>query len=40
MSLDNETSFSILDELNELPFSFYWWARLDSQTVLQNEAEF
>ncbi|WP_203248531.1 adenine deaminase C-terminal domain-containing protein [Sporosarcina beigongshangi] len=39
MSLDNETSFSILNQLNELPFSFYWWARFDSQTVLQNEAE-
>ena len=39
MSLDNETSFSILDQLNKLPFSFYWWARFDSQTVLQNESE-
>ncbi len=39
MSLDNATSFALLDELNELPFSFYWWARLDSQTVLQNEKE-
>lgn len=39
MSLKNETSFALLDELNKLPFSFYWWARFDSQTVLQNEAE-
>jgi len=39
MALDNETSFSILDELNELPFTFYWWVRFDSQTVLKNEAE-
>lgn len=39
MSLDNETSFGLLDELNKLPFSFYWWARFDSQTILQNEAE-
>ncbi len=39
MSLDNETSFALLDKLNELPFSFYWWARFDSQTVLQNEIE-
>ncbi len=38
MSLDNATSFSILDQFNELPFAFYWWARFDSQTVLQNEA--
>ena len=39
MSLTNETSFGLLDELNKLPFSFYWWARFDSQTILQNEAE-
>lgn len=39
MSLANEISFSLLDELNKLPFTFYWWARFDSQTVLQNEAE-
>ncbi|MBO0601645.1 adenine deaminase [Sporosarcina sp. E16_3] len=39
MSLKNETSFALLDELNKLPFSFYWWARFDSQTILQNEAE-
>ncbi|MET3659254.1 adenine deaminase C-terminal domain-containing protein [Sporosarcina psychrophila] len=39
MSLDNETSFGLLDELNKLPFSFYWWARFDSQTILQNEGE-
>lgn len=39
MSLENKTAFSLLDELNELPFSFYWWSRLDSQTVLQNESE-
>ena len=39
MSLENKKSFSILNELNKLPFSFYWWTRLDSQTLLQNEAE-
>ena len=39
MSLDHATAFSIVDQLNELPFSFYWWARFDSQTVLQNEGE-
>ncbi len=39
MSLDNETAFSLLDELNELPYSFYWWARMDSQTVLEDESE-
>ena len=39
LSLDNVASFSILDQLDELPFSFYWWARFDSQTMLENEAE-
>jgi adenine deaminase len=39
MSLKNETSFALLDKLNEFPFSFYWWARFDSQTILQNEME-
>lgn len=35
--LENEEIFPILDELKKLPFSFYWWTRFDSQTVLQNE---
>ncbi|MET0785418.1 MAG: adenine deaminase C-terminal domain-containing protein [Paenisporosarcina sp.] len=37
--LENEKAFTILDQLNELPFSFYWWARFDSQTELENEDE-
>lgn len=39
MDLDNEEVFSLLDEFKKLPYSFYWWARMDSQTALQNEAE-
>ncbi|MCM3745610.1 amidohydrolase family protein [Sporosarcina luteola] len=39
MLLGNERAFKLIDQLNRLPFSFYWWARFDSQTVLQNEAE-
>ena len=39
MSLENNTAFSLLDELSTLPFSFYWWSRFDSQTKLQNESE-
>ncbi|MCM3639183.1 amidohydrolase family protein [Sporosarcina luteola] len=39
MLLGNEKSFKLIDQLNELPFSFYWWARFDSQTVLQNETD-
>ncbi|MDS9473148.1 adenine deaminase C-terminal domain-containing protein [Sporosarcina pasteurii] len=39
MGLENKEIFSLLDQLKELPFSFYWWARMDSQTALPNEAE-
>lgn len=37
LSLDNATAFKVLDELHTFPFSFYWWSRVDSQTVLQDE---
>ncbi|MCG3086402.1 adenine deaminase C-terminal domain-containing protein [Sporosarcina cyprini] len=39
MMLGNEKAFKVLDQLNELPFTFYWWARFDSQTVLRHEKE-
>ncbi|WP_040285979.1 adenine deaminase C-terminal domain-containing protein [Sporosarcina koreensis] len=39
MAVDRPNAFSLLDQLKKLPFSFYWWARFDSQTVLRNEAE-
>ncbi|MFD1203536.1 adenine deaminase C-terminal domain-containing protein [Sporosarcina contaminans] len=39
INLGNEKAFKIIDQLNELPFSFYWWARFDSQTVLREEKE-
>ncbi|SOB98941.1 adenine deaminase [Ureibacillus xyleni] len=39
LSLPNQKAFSILDQLKKLPFSFYWWARFDSQTELENEDE-
>ncbi|WP_153722245.1 adenine deaminase C-terminal domain-containing protein [Sporosarcina cascadiensis] len=32
-------AFHLIDQLNELPFSFYWWARVDSQTMLKNEQQ-
>jgi adenine deaminase len=38
LTLDDTTSFSIMDELSTLPFSFYWWVRFDSQTAMENEA--
>lgn len=37
MTLDHTTSFSIMDKLSALPFSFYWWVRFDSQTAVENE---
>jgi len=39
LMLENKKAFSLMDELKELPFSFYWWARFDSQTELKNEEE-
>lgn len=39
LMLENEKAFTLLDQLNKLPFSFYWWARFDSQTELENEDE-
>lgn len=36
LALKNKKAFSIMDQLEELPFSFYWWARFDSQTELLN----
>lgn len=39
ITLTNEQSFTILDDLKKLPYSFYWWMRFDSQTELLNEEE-
>lgn len=39
LSLTNKKAFSILDHLKKLPFSFYWWARFDSQTEMEQEEE-
>ncbi|MGM9949082.1 MAG: adenine deaminase C-terminal domain-containing protein [Lysinibacillus sp.] len=36
----NKKAFSLINQLNELPFSFYWWARFDSQTEIEHEEEF
>lgn len=38
-AMEDEACFSLLEELKRLPFAFYWWARFDAQTELQNEAE-
>ncbi|MUV38590.1 Adenine deaminase [Lentibacillus sp. JNUCC-1] len=35
--LNKKKAFSLLDAFQSLPVSMYWWARLDSQTALQDE---
>ena len=37
LKISNKKAFSILDQLKQLPFSYYWWARFDSQTELLHE---
>ncbi|MGX7596555.1 adenine deaminase C-terminal domain-containing protein [Planococcus plakortidis] len=37
LSLENEKAFTLLDRMAELPFTFYWWTRFDSQTELVGE---
>ncbi|ANU18805.1 adenosine deaminase [Planococcus plakortidis] len=37
LSLVNEKAFTLLDRMAELPFTFYWWTRFDSQTELVGE---
>ncbi|MRG87401.1 adenine deaminase C-terminal domain-containing protein [Salinibacillus xinjiangensis] len=38
--LDNKKAFSVIEELDDLPTSLYWWARFDSQSTLQDEEKF
>ncbi|QMT18317.1 adenine deaminase [Planococcus maritimus] len=37
LALENEKAFTFLDRMAELPFTFYWWTRFDSQTELVGE---
>ena len=37
LEINNKKTFSILDQLKQLPFTFYWWVRFDSQTELLHE---
>ncbi|MBT2584121.1 adenine deaminase C-terminal domain-containing protein [Planococcus sp. ISL-109] len=37
LALENEKAFTLLDRLAQLPFTFYWWTRFDSQTELLEE---
>ncbi|KGP71320.1 adenine deaminase C-terminal domain-containing protein [Pontibacillus yanchengensis] len=38
--LETKKAFSLLEDLNELPVSLYWWSRFDSQSALQDEDTF
>ncbi len=40
LSTPNKKTFSIIDQLNKLPFSYYWWSRFDSQTEMAHEENF
>lgn len=35
--LDHKKALTLLDHFNDLSVSMYWWARYDSQTLLQRE---
>ncbi|MCA1032919.1 amidohydrolase family protein [Bacillus timonensis] len=35
--LSKKKAFSLLNELNKLPASMYWWCRFDAQTEIQEE---
>jgi adenine deaminase len=37
MLKDTKEAFQLLKEMSDLPFSFYWWARFDSQTEREDE---
>lgn len=39
LTMENKKAFSFMDSLKQLPFSFYWWARFDSQTELEHEED-
>ncbi len=34
---DQQTAFSFIKEFHTLPFSTFWWARYDSQTMLRDD---
>lgn len=40
MQFDEKMNEAIHDELQRLPYAFYWWSRLDSQTALADEADY
>jgi adenine deaminase len=39
LMLPNKKALSLMEGMNHLPYTFYWWCRYDSQTELQNEED-
>lgn len=39
LHLPKKKAFSLIEELNSLPSSMYWWCRYDSQTEIPSEAQ-
>jgi adenine deaminase len=37
LQLEKKKAFSLLGDLNKLPYSMYWWTRFDSQTEMVHE---
>ncbi len=37
LQLNKKKAFTLIDELNNMPVSIYWWARFDAQTEMRNE---
>ena len=37
--MDSQSAFDVLETLREQPFSYYWWARFDSQSQRDDESE-
>ncbi|WP_059104471.1 adenine deaminase C-terminal domain-containing protein [Shouchella shacheensis] len=40
LNLDKKKALSMIEKLDELPTTMYWWARYDSQTELRSEEQF
>lgn len=39
LNMDKPKAFTLLDDLNKLPTSMFWWCRYDAQTELEEEEE-
>ncbi|WLR51102.1 adenine deaminase C-terminal domain-containing protein [Bacillus tianshenii] len=39
LQLPKKKAFSLIDELDQIPVSMYWWCRYDPQTEIQDEEE-